>query len=339
PTKTDFPCNVLAPSPSVPTSVHKLRPGDIKVVAALGDSITAGNGITAKTIFGVLREDRGLSYSIGGDDTFEEAITIPNILKKYNPGITGYSIKSGKVSSKYSAFNVAEPGNVFSDLTDEANKLIERLKADINIDINNDWKLITILIGDNDLCDICDEDGHEAERYVAMLEKTLDTLRTNLPRTIVNVVEVLNVDIVRKLNKGLICTVVHFFLCKCAAFPKTDNDKAELRNMTRRYQTIVHELATSGKYDTTEDFTVVDQPFFRDTYVPRKPGTNDVDLSYFAPDCFHLSEMGHSNAAIALWNNMFERVGQKATEWVLGETISCPSEDSPYIFTNKNSLI
>uniref|UniRef100_A0A4W5RXP6 Uncharacterized protein n=1 Tax=Hucho hucho TaxID=62062 RepID=A0A4W5RXP6_9TELE len=37
---SDFSCVALAPSTSVPTSVHKLRPGDIKVVAALGDSNT-----------------------------------------------------------------------------------------------------------------------------------------------------------------------------------------------------------------------------------------------------------------------------------------------------------
>uniref|UniRef100_A0A4W5N149 Si:ch211-214p16.3 n=1 Tax=Hucho hucho TaxID=62062 RepID=A0A4W5N149_9TELE len=37
---SDFSCGNFAPSTSVPTSVHKLRPGDIKVVAALGDSNT-----------------------------------------------------------------------------------------------------------------------------------------------------------------------------------------------------------------------------------------------------------------------------------------------------------
>ena len=39
-----FACPPLAASPSTPTSVHELRPGDIGVVSALGDSITAGFG-------------------------------------------------------------------------------------------------------------------------------------------------------------------------------------------------------------------------------------------------------------------------------------------------------
>jgi hypothetical protein len=37
-----FDCPVIPPSPSEVLSVHKLRPSDIKVVGALGDSITAG---------------------------------------------------------------------------------------------------------------------------------------------------------------------------------------------------------------------------------------------------------------------------------------------------------
>lgn len=35
-----------------------------------------------------------------------------------------------------------------------------------------------------------------------------------------------------------------------------------------------------------------------------QPDSNEADLSYFAPDCFHLSEKGHKCAAEALWNNM-----------------------------------
>lgn len=35
-----------------------------------------------------------------------------------------------------------------------------------------------------------------------------------------------------------------------------------------------------------------------------KADTSEADLSYFAPDCFHLSEKGHKAAAEALWNNM-----------------------------------
>jgi len=41
-------------------------------------------------------------------------------------------------------------------------------------------------------------------------------------------------------------------------------------------------------------------------------------------------------AATGLWNNMLQPKGQKATTWTLGEEIACPSEENPYIYTNKN---
>jgi hypothetical protein len=62
---SSFDCRV-EPSPSVPTSVHKLRPSDIKVVGAIGDSLTAAMGAKAKTVLGLLTEYRGVSWSMGG---------------------------------------------------------------------------------------------------------------------------------------------------------------------------------------------------------------------------------------------------------------------------------
>jgi len=70
-------------------------------------------------------------------------------------------------------------------------------------------------------------------------------------------------------------------------------------------------LASQSKYASTDDFTVVIQPFMVDTDVPLIPGTDEHDRSYFAPDCFHFSGKAHAAAAVGLWNNLFEPVGQK----------------------------
>lgn len=40
--------------------------GDIDLVAAIGDRITAGTGANALTLFEIFIENRGLSFSIGG---------------------------------------------------------------------------------------------------------------------------------------------------------------------------------------------------------------------------------------------------------------------------------
>lgn len=72
------------------TSVHRLRPQDVRVMAALGDSITAALGSKATTPIGLLTEWRGSSWSIGGDDSLEELVTLPNIMKKFNPNVYGF---------------------------------------------------------------------------------------------------------------------------------------------------------------------------------------------------------------------------------------------------------
>jgi phospholipase B1 len=86
-------CPQLAPRTSPPTSVHDLRPDDIKVVMALGDSLTAAFG--AEKFMGDFKdwlknlfEYRGKSFSIGADPGM---VTIPNILSHYRPDVVGGS--------------------------------------------------------------------------------------------------------------------------------------------------------------------------------------------------------------------------------------------------------
>jgi hypothetical protein len=58
-----FPCQI-SKSEDEPTSVHKLRPSDIKCVGALGDSLTAALGAHALTPIGLFTENRGKFYLI-----------------------------------------------------------------------------------------------------------------------------------------------------------------------------------------------------------------------------------------------------------------------------------
>ncbi|KFB42605.1 phospholipase b, plb1 [Anopheles sinensis] len=88
PPEVPFPCNVsLGRSPRVPTSVHKLRPGDINVIAAMGDSLTAATGASASGFFDLYMENRGLAWSIGGQWDWRNVTTLPNILKVFNPKV------------------------------------------------------------------------------------------------------------------------------------------------------------------------------------------------------------------------------------------------------------
>ena len=79
------------------------------------------------------------------------------------------------------------------------------------------------------------------------------------------------------------------------------------------------------------------QPFLSSVRFQMNEG--QADLSVLASDCIHLSPDGNRQMAIALWNNMLQRVGQKTSTSVLPVTdISCPTDQHPYFYTAKNSL-
>ena len=93
-----------------PTTVHRLTPKDIQIVAALGDSTTSGFGARSSSLIDLFVEFRGISWSIGGDGSVERVLTLPNILKKYNPNIKGYSKKVTKVSDRKDNFSASNFG-------------------------------------------------------------------------------------------------------------------------------------------------------------------------------------------------------------------------------------
>ena len=60
--RATFKCSTGSSSNPKPTSVHKLKPNDIDVIGAIGDSLTAANGAKATTVIGLLEECRGVSW-------------------------------------------------------------------------------------------------------------------------------------------------------------------------------------------------------------------------------------------------------------------------------------
>lgn len=64
PRSVSFPCKIRRPTKPA-TSVHRLTPGDIQVVGALGDSLTAATGSKGISVLDFVRENRGISFSAG----------------------------------------------------------------------------------------------------------------------------------------------------------------------------------------------------------------------------------------------------------------------------------
>lgn len=56
----------------------------------------------------------------------------------------------------------------------------------------------------------------------------------------------------------------------CSCGHGDDADTVALTALSRQYQVAVQELVISGRYDNRDDFTVVNQPLFRNTVPPSK---------------------------------------------------------------------
>ncbi|RNA24384.1 phospholipase membrane-associated-like [Brachionus plicatilis] len=332
--KDFFYCNTFVSTSPRPTNVHALRPNDIEYIGAVGDSLTAANGAKASTILGLIEECRGVSWSMGGErPDLSESITLPNIIKKFNPNLYGASTGSGGSTSVNAVFNMARPGETSFEMLAQAKNLVYKMKQTSGINFSQGWKLVTMFVGGNDLCKACRDSKYTAANYMKNIRAALDYLKANLPRTLVNLVVSLDVSGIEILT-GLTCRNMQKTFCDCGL---SSSFRPSLLSFTQEIQQQTEDLIHSGVYDTSEDFTVVAHPFMKNMRPPTKPDGSG-DYSYFAPDCFHFSIKGHEAAAVELWNSMLTPVGKKSDKWAsLNQAIRCPSSDSPFIFTNKNS--
>lgn len=345
PSSTPFPCaGSLSRGRSLrpPHSVHRLRPGDIDVIAAIGDSLVAANGALEEYALGAFIEYRGVSWCAGGDSTWREYLTLPNILKEYNPNLKGFSTGTGEWLTRNARLNVAFPVASDQDALKQAKVLVARMKASPDIDIARDWKMVTVFMGANDLCSASclSPVAWSPAAHGRKMAKALDYLYEHLPRTIVNLIPVLDVSVSVRVVRSTMCRMMHALFCSC--FHQGGGELEELVRQTLLYQRAEEILVNSGRYNSRNDFTVVIQPFMKLFNAPqplRTPLPIVIHQSYITHDCFHFSQKGHALAANLLWNNLLEPVGAKSEKIppVLLKNFLCPTPEAPYIFTANNS--
>ncbi|KAJ1522721.1 hypothetical protein ONE63_001881 [Megalurothrips usitatus] len=351
PASMPFPCasNDSASWPwgrsrTTPTSVHRLRPGDIAVVGAMGDSLVAGNGALEEFALGTLIEYRGVSWCAGGQGDWRHFLTLPNILKQFNPNLRGYSTGKGEFLASNAHMNVAFPVSAASDAYKQAVFLVKKMKKDPTIDFHKDWKMVTMLFGANDICSAqCyDREGTSAIQHGRKLRAALDYLHQHMPRTFVNLVPVIDPSVSVRVKRSFMCRVLHRFFCQCFHLDGNADEMDIITGLVRDFQRAERQLVESGRYDTREDFTVVIQPFMKLFNAPLDRalwGTEVIDISYVTYDCFHFSQKGHAMAANLLWNNLLEPVGFKSTSLLPGllKDFKCPSPEAPFLFTANNT--
>ncbi|RZC36467.1 phospholipase B1, membrane-associated, partial [Asbolus verrucosus] len=341
PDSIPFPCSLKnGRSPKKPKSVHKLKPGDVDVIGAIGDSLTVGSGLTSTNILEILLEERGKSFTIGGERSWREYLTLPNILKMFNPNLIGYSLKTSLSIERESQFNVAEVGALSEHMPYMTKVLIHRIRSDRRVNFNEDWKMVTMYIGSNDFCsNICYLENPEAslERHKNDLIEVLRLFRDNLPRTIVNLIPLAHLQILVNLKVKPSCDIYHRVECPCLFGLPFESRKSLLYDLMNRWQKIDVEVGDNPEFDL-DDFTVVVQPFTLNFTFPTASGGREIDHSYLAEDCFHFSQKFNAKVANDLWNNIMEPVGRKSRDGNdLFKKFNCPTDARPYIFTKRNS--
>ncbi|XP_028405134.1 phospholipase B1, membrane-associated-like [Dendronephthya gigantea] len=290
-----------------------------------------GLGADTTTTARFFTEFRGISWSNGGDASIEDVLTLPNLLKRFNPKLRGYSTNTARHYQKNSGLNLATVSATSRHLEAQAHQLISQVKRDKKIDFKKDWKLVNIMSGSRDLCRLCGNlDEITPDIYIESLVKTLDTLQMKLPKTFVNLILPLNVSSLFALNVPGQCRIGNWSICPCLR----DKSRSErISHFYEGYKNLVYELIDSGVYDRTDDFTVVIQPVFEDLSLHVSE-----NRELFSLDCLHLSAKGNAMAAAALWNNMFEPINKKYSRWPEQQNIQCPTKDLPYFSTKLNSM-
>jgi len=317
---------------------------------ALGDSITAGFGING--IEGGLLEVRGHSYAIGGDTN---AVTLANFLKFYSPDIQGASLGNHLLEycggnncsalfpyePKSDVLNAAVSGAEVDTLySHELDYLLEQLHKNSKINMTSDWKLLTIWIGANDLCGSCGNTSTfdymlPADNFESELRRVLEKVRTNIPRTFVNLIETFNISQVYTL--GLTapwCKEIHRIFpseCPCIFHNGTVGNlyRTQVDRMGQEYNMRLQKIAKDYASKGYPEFAVVSQPPGRDAAISKFPASYLSDL-----DCFHPGLLAHQLFTAGIWNSMLLPAAKKPTSMVPGNTpILCPTADTVF-YTN-----
>jgi len=322
------------PAPPSAISVTQLHPGNIKVVMALGDSISAGFAMK-----GVPVEYRGLVFSVGGDEYISDfentkAITIPNILKLYNPNLQGQATGETEPFTPGSYLDGAIVEAKIGDIPPQIQYLVNTLKSAEyagTIDFQNDWKLLTLFIGANNLCICCHNDSRGTPEYFAQnLRTILSTIQQNIPRTFVNIMTIFNISGVwyageqyeycRLLWDGATNGECSCLLKYGAAERQTMDEMAVLYGQVSAK--VAAEFASQNTHNP--NFTAVVQP-----------GISGYNISYFGAgflselDCFHPNLPANEAFTLSLWNNMMTPPPLKKTKLDLTDlNFICPSETS-----------
>jgi len=266
-------------------------------------------------------EYRGWSFS-GGEGS-DKHWTMPFFLKHYNASLYGFSTGvhlpetpgTGYYDSMDSSLNVALSNAHAWELNQQVDELLRRTKNLTGI--QDRWKLLTIFIGANDLCDgmvtgfdACDGNashrGALADRYEQNLRDALTKLVNGFQNTIVQVASMFQLSSVPEVRRGhLYCSARKALIDECNCIDRsasgngnvTDAQLANLSATVEEFNDRIHQVALDF-LSPRPDFAVVEASAARGQPIPNFSFLSDLD-------CFHPSAEAHETMATSLWNSLF----------------------------------
>jgi small subunit ribosomal protein S29e/phospholipase B1 len=294
---------------------------------ACGDSITAGFAMQ-----GILPEEfeewRGYVYSIGGESG---AYTIANFLGQYNANIQGAAQGNTWPLVKGAWLDAGVSMAKVQDVPDQINYLVNTMKTQYanTINFEEDWKLLTLFIGANNLCGACNGDSDSQPAYFEQhLRAVLSQIEQQIPRVFVNVITIFNISGVWWAGQNSwYCRALWDGItdheCYCLTTGK-EQDRDIMDQHSVEFNAISEKLAAEFEAHNNPNFTVVVQP-----------GVSGLPIAVFgedylsALDCFHPNLNANEAFTYSIWNNMMTPQGQKLTcPDIQHLKILCPTNDS-----------
>ncbi|EYC21591.1 hypothetical protein Y032_0019g3915 [Ancylostoma ceylanicum] len=337
--KLDCKTDVMKPSGFTPADVNHVRPADIKMLAAMGDSYMIGT-LSRNKEDDMVNVFPGNSFVTGADEPLRKHITLANILKQFNPSLIGVSYGSGYHKTN---FNVAVCRNQSVDLVWQAKELIRRINSK-ETGLLGKWKLIFMFVGTYDLGRLNCRDPITKKpigrsTFKQNLIEALLILQRNLPRTIVSIIPMWSSNVfigAQYQSKN--------------AYKLTTEEKScwslqrwrKMREfLTSEYNKVAYEIQNDRIFEA-DDFAVVVQDFMDKITDVFRTDTGAYDEKMYASNHLHLSKYGNAMLAKLLWNSLLEPVGQKAkrltSKSIRAMRLKCPTKESPYIRTLGNSF-
>ncbi|CAO3666370.1 unnamed protein product [Rhizopus stolonifer] len=340
----DIGCPQLAPRTTPATSVHDLRPDDIKVVAGLGDSVMAAfaaKGIQTQFFnWENLYENRGVSFALGGDPG---VTTMPNMLNYYSHNLYGPSVgehlisicfgnqicPKGQYRDDIDVLNAAQSGarslnldHQLSYLFDQLNKVYKSRRIQ-----PTDWKLVTIFIGSNDICHSCTEPTSLPYPFGANVWSAVEMIRKTMTNTLVQIIGLMRVQdiVISTSSYTSYCEPIkgssfigHNHECECS---HSEANLTIMNNYFPAYNEALQQVVSHYK-EPSDDFAVIYQPLLVDVMSFPIEAISNID-------CFHPSALGHAWFSKILWKMMFRPLAEKnITEFYDANTpIYCPNEN------------